>query len=323
MSALSPAQLRQFEQEGYLVVDGVLDPARDVGPVLDEYQEVLDRVATTLVAQGQIAETYAGLPFPERLLQISAESQQVLAQHFDFSMPLKGVREDTPIHLGPAIFGTLTNPRLLDVVQSVVGQDIYSNPVQHIRLKMPKRARMGLTYHSLISKVPWHQDNGVVLPEADESHILTVWAPITEATIENGCPMVIPRSHRGDIYSHCPSDKAGVAIPERLLPTEGAIPMPMRPGSVLLMHQRTVHSSLDNTTDDQVRISFDLRYQPVGEPTGRPQFPGFVARSQSHPEWTLRDPEAWANLWREARSAMATGEAPRFNRWDPNALVCA
>ena len=46
----------------------------------------------------------------------------------------------------------------------------------------------------------------------------------------------------------------------------------MRPGSVLLMHQRTIHSSLENLTDDQVRISLDLRYQPIGQATGRPAF---------------------------------------------------
>ena len=31
---------------------------------------------------------------------------------------------------------------------------------------------------------------------------------------------------------------------------------------------------------DNVRISFDLRYNPIGQPTGRGYFPGFVARSR-------------------------------------------
>ena len=55
----------------------------------------------------------------------------------------------------------------------------------------------------------------------------------------------------------------------------------MRAGSALLLHQRTIHSSLDNVTTDQVRISLDLRYQPIGQPTGRPAFPGFVAAAPS------------------------------------------
>jgi hypothetical protein len=52
-------------------------------------------------------------------------------------------------------------------------------------------------------------------------------------------------------------------------------------------------------------------------------FPGFVARSAAHPERELRDPLAWDALWREARRALADGDQPRFNRWDPHSPACA
>ena len=98
-------------------------------------------------------------------------------------------------------------------------------------------------------------------------------------------------------------------------------------GSVLLMTQRTMHSSLDNVTDDQVRISMDLRYQPVGQPTGRPAFApaGFVARSRAHPEQVLADPAEWARRWLTLRDELAekTLAAPMFNRWTADAAVCA
>ena len=109
------------------------------------------------------------------------------------------------------------------------------------------------------------------------------------------------------------------------MPAERAVPVPMRPGSVLLMHQRTMHSSLDNRTDDQVRISLDLRYQPIGQPTGRPAFApaGFIARSRAHPEQVLRDPRVWARTWLELRDRLATEDTPSFNRWSADAAVCA
>jgi phytanoyl-CoA hydroxylase len=88
------------------------------------------------------------------------------------------------------------------------------------------------------------------------------------------------------------------------------------------MQRLTVHSSCPNRSN-QVRRSFDLRYQPTGQPTGRPAFPGFVARSRSRPDTELRDPERWTALWLEARRALAEGDQPRFNRWDANAAVCA
>jgi hypothetical protein len=322
MRVLTSAQLGQFKEEGYVVVEHVLDPDRDIAPVLAEYAEVLDGIAGSLKAEGLLRSTYRELPFRERLIQICAESGRNFPQEFDISLPQTGVKADTPIHVGPAAFRLLTTPRLLDLVEDMIGPEIYSNPVQHIRMKLPKRAVAKSGYSGLVSQIPWHQDNGVILPEADASRILTVWMPLNEATVDNGCLQVIPRSHRSDLIDHCPGDK-GVAIPEKLIPTERAVPLPMRAGSVLLMTSRTVHSSLDNVTEDQIRISFDLRYQPIGEPTGRPAFPGFVARSAANPGSVLRDPAAWAQLWYDARARLAAQENPTFNRWQAGVGVCA
>jgi phytanoyl-CoA hydroxylase len=322
MRVLIPAQLRQFQEEGYVVVDDVLDPDRDIAPVMVEYEEVLNGIARALVAEGVLASTYGDLPFATRLIQICVESDRNFPQEFDISLPQTGTHRDTPIHVGPAVFRLLTTPRLLDLAEDVMGPEIYSNPVQHIRMKLPKRAVARTGYSGLVSQIPWHQDNGVLLSEADQSTILTVWFPLNEATVENGCLQVIPRSHHSDLIAHCPTEK-GVAIPEPLIPAQRALPLPMRPGSVLLMTSRTVHSSLDNTTENEVRLSFDLRYQPTGQPTGRPAFPGFVARSAARPESALRDPDAWARLWHEARARLAEEENPTFNRWKAGVGVCA
>src|SRR6266540_5657621 len=224
MPILTAAQRQQFDEEGYVVVDDVLDAVRDIGPVLSEYEGVLDEIARSLKAEGAIASLYHELPFPERLIRICVESGRNFPQHFDFSLPQKNVRADTPFHVGPAVFNLLTNPRLLDIAEEIIGPEVYSNPVQHIRMKLPQRAvsRDG-GYNGLISRIPWHQDNGVLLPEADEATILTIWAPITEATIENGCLQVIPASHRAGLADHCPSEH-GPAIPERLIPAGRARP---------------------------------------------------------------------------------------------------
>jgi ectoine hydroxylase-related dioxygenase (phytanoyl-CoA dioxygenase family) len=169
--------------------------------------------------------------------------------------------------------------------------------------------------------VEWHQDNGVILPEADESDILTVWLALTDATIENGCMQVMPGSHREGLKDHCPVDQ--LRIPDALLELEQAKPLPMKAGSALLMTARTVHSSMDNVSQDSVRISFDLRYQPIGQPTGRPSFPGFVARSSSRPEQVLNDPSRWARLWLDTREELARREDPSYNRWSADSPVCA
>src|SRR3954454_7040774 len=288
-----------------------------------EYSGVLDRIAEVLVAEGAIRSTYAELPFADRLIRVSTESGRNFPKEFDISLPLAGVRHDSPIHVGPAVFSLMTSPRLLDAVEDLIGPEIYSNPVQHIRMKVPKSAiAPGFESHGGVAQVGWHQDNGVVLEEADQATILTVWIPLNEATVENGCLQVFPRSHRDDLISHCPTSN-GMRIPDVLLPPVPPRPLPMPAGSVLLMHQKTVPSSLDNQTPDQVRLSFDLRYQPTGQPTGRPAFPGFVARSAANPDAELRDPSAWARLWLDTPARLAEAEAPRASRWDADSPVCA
>ena len=153
MPRLSADQLTQFRSEGYLVVNDVLDPATDIQPVLDEYNGVLDGIVDGLIAEGLLRDRYESLPFPERLTQVSMESGRNFPAHFDISLPQKGVKYDSPMHHGPAVFRLLTNAKLLDVVESVVGPRRYSNPVQHIRTKLPKKAiGESFRHHGLLRK---------------------------------------------------------------------------------------------------------------------------------------------------------------------------
>ena len=133
MRVLTPEQLRHFEEEGYLVVENVLERGRDIAPVMAEYEEVLDGIAGSLAGEGVVSSTHRDSPFAERLIQICIESGRNFPQEFDISLPQTGVHRETPLHVGPAVFGLLTTPRLLDLVEDVIGPEIYSNPVQHIR----------------------------------------------------------------------------------------------------------------------------------------------------------------------------------------------
>lgn len=321
MALLTQDQLAQFQEEGYLIVRGLLDPEEDLRPVVEEYEGVLDNLANELYAQGQISSTYRELPFGRRLAQIYCESGKVHAQYFDFSLPQGNVTEDTPFWAGPAVFNMLRNEKLLDAVESIIGPEIYSNPVQHVRLKPPEhltprdargRIQLGTTVV--------HQDNGVVLPEADNTEMLTTWFSFNDTSIKNGCLCVWPGSHRRGLLDHCPTYK-GLRIPGKLLQGK-AVSAEMRRGDVLFLHKLTVHASHANHSDD-VRFSFDLRYNPISQPTGRGYFPGFVARSRQDPASELRDPHVWQQLWLDARHQLATEGAGPFNRWSADSPVCA
>jgi hypothetical protein len=313
--------MRKFDEKGYVVLKGILDSEQDLQPILEHYGRLLEDLSRQLVDEGGLSRSYDGLPFGPRLAAVVSETGGAFFQRMEISLPQSGIDPDTPIHHPPEVFRLLRNPRLLDAVERFIGPEIYSNPVQHIRIKPPQRLLSeDVLSNSLVSRTFWHQDQGVVTPDADSTKMLTVWVPVTDATEENGCLMVAPGSHRRGLALHCVTP-GKFQIPDRLIGA-GPIPLPMKAGDVLFMHKLTMHSSLSNRSDD-LRWSFDLRYNPVGQASGRSWFPGFVARSRSHPESELRDPEIWAESWRQARDHLAQVDNPKFQRWVEGDPRCA
>ena len=51
MGRLSNEQLDTFYDQGYLVVEGLLDPVADLDPIIAEYHIVLDNLADELYAK--------------------------------------------------------------------------------------------------------------------------------------------------------------------------------------------------------------------------------------------------------------------------------
>lgn len=313
MPALTPEELDHFENEGYVVVKDVIDPVQTLDPVIAEYATVLDRLADELYQRGDIASRYEELDFSARYIQICVETGKVHSAYFDFSLPFQNVQPDSPFWAGPAVFSAFTDSDLLDAVESLIGPEIYSNPVQHVRIKPPERHLPKNQYgNPVLGATQWHQDHGVVTEEADDTKMLTVWFSLQDTPFDKGPLMVVPRSHKNGLLPHCPNymdnapQFAGAAqIPEKLFAAAEAIPLPITRGDVIFVHKQTVHGSYSNTSNE-VRWSFDLRYNPTDQPTGRIAFPGFIARSRRDPQSELRDPAEWHRLWLETRTKMAT-----------------
>ena len=61
------------------------------------------------------------------------------------------------MHHGPAVFGLLTNPKLLDAVEMFIGPEIFLNPVHHVRIKPPMRLISEDKRSSvLVGQTIWH-----------------------------------------------------------------------------------------------------------------------------------------------------------------------
>ncbi|MEX3007379.1 phytanoyl-CoA dioxygenase family protein [Hoeflea sp. TYP-13] len=325
---LDNAQLAAFEQDGFLAIEKLLDDA-DLAPLEAEYDALLDRVAGELYANGDIRARHEELPFGRRFCQVLADYPD-LHRHFNISLPLINGPVDPEtyrMHTGAAVFKTLRNGKILDLVEQLIGPEIYVSPVQQMRMKPPERQLSeSNAQHSNVGATTWHQDIVALLPEADETEQVTVWVAVTEATVENGCLVSVPGSHREGPKTHC-SNLALASepqVPGKLMEGREAVPLPVKRGGVVLFHKMNVHRALPNRSND-LRWSMDLRYHPTGQASGRPAFPGFIARSRSDPSAELHDPATWAQRWDEAREAIVSGRYQgrvfEDTRWN-DAAVC-
>ncbi len=308
---LTRDQIASYRTTGFLVVEDVLP-----GPVLEdvraEYARLLDGLYDGWLAQGRVPEGISG--FQERLIA-SYRAGCDWFQPMDISLPGGRIAPDTPMHFGPAVFDMITNARLLDLVQDLIGPEITSNPIQHLRIKPPATDLRAGEVRAHITRTDWHQDRAVALEEADQTDMVTIWIAITDATVQNGCLQVLPRKAEA-ILPHCP--KTQTAIADGFIDEASALPLPVRAGGVVILDPLLPHASLPNLTDG-IRWSFDLRYNRRGQPTGRRQFPDFVARSAADPTAVLSDWRQWRDAWMRARARLSAQPHIDIHRWASDA----
>lgn len=316
---LNGKQLADFERDGFLVIENVIDEATRQA-LQQEYASLVDQVASD---RHQQSADWASLSFEQRFTHLIAHDPDAY-EHLDISLPMiDGMNHQSGVHTGAAVFALLTHPRLLDVVESIVGAEIVSNPVQHARIKPPESALNAAGRgNSNLARTGWHQDAAVIVESAEHVPILTAWVAITDATPQMGCMQAVAGSHRWQgLGLHCPG-KSGLGeiyIPPGLVGDHTLTHLSVKAGGVVLLHKNTWHGAGPNQSD-RMRWSFDLRYQPPGHPTGRSCFPEFLARSQATPDNVLTSAAQWQALWHRTRDDIAEGRVQAvFNeRWQVN-----
>jgi hypothetical protein len=280
--ALSVEQMIEFQTNGYLIAEDVLTD-KDLQPVIAEIERFIDERAQVFHKEGRIAELYPNEPF-ERRFALLYEQCPEINRKFDI------------MHLlGPAMFRFLTNERLLDVVECLLGSELSCNPIQHLRSKMPWKGD-GEQAVSM-DNVPWHQDAAVTSDDSEASEIITFWLPLVHATKETGCMEIIPHAFKGGYLKH--QAEGGTTIVPELLPAAKPITAECRKGGIVMMNKYTPHRGTSNRSD-HVRWSLDLRYHKTGAASGRAFHPSFVARSRINPASVLGDYGEWRKLWQDA-----------------------
>jgi len=312
---LAQSQIDNFNRHGYLVVEDVVTQA--LPAVAAEYEALLDGLWQGWLTEGRVKDTPR---FEDRIVAAYRAGCEYF-QPMDISLPTGEVKPDEQMHTGPAVFNMMRHARLLDLVEDLIGPEITSNPIQHVRIKPPATNMRDGETRAHITKTLWHQDRGVTQEIADQTRMITVWVAVNDATPQNGCLQVLEGSHaRDDLLPHCPLPQIG--IPDEFIDEAHVKPLPVKAGGVVIFHPMCAHNSLENHTNG-IRWSFDIRFNTTGQPTGRAQFPDWVARSRSNPASELRDPAEWARLWDQARARLSNAPVTEFYRWDQNAPYCA
>ncbi len=263
---LTDEQIHFYDIEGYLILRNFLDQ-KDLSPTIEAMEYKVDLIAADLLEHGKIDSLMENQPFERRL----AELFKNLTDE-DFLKFGRGWRDRFP-----GYYEIMANPKILDAVESLIGPEIFSNPVYNTRPKVPKVAA---------GAVPWHQDKSY-WPGANANPVITVWIPFVEANLENGCLFIMPRTHRQRVKSWHKESYSGTGfleIDKEHMP-EGREPIPLLvdAGDIVLFNDRCVHMSELNNSDS-VRWSLDVRYQPTDQDQMPEHGVGFLARSKLFPE---------------------------------------
>ncbi len=264
--SLTAAQVEFYETEGYLVLPRLLSDA-DLAPAQAAMEFKVSAIAADLLAAGLITDTLEHLPFKTRLAALFAHLTDQ-----DFLKYGRGWRDRLP-----GYYDLMMNPLILDAVESLIGGELFANPVYNTRPKVPQVAA---------GAVPWHQDKSY-WPGANANPVITVWIPLVATTLENGCLHLMPRTHQRRLL---PFHREQITSTEYLETDAADLPagarvvaLPMEAGGALLFNDRCLHMSTVNNSD-HVRWSVDLRYQPTDQDPMTKHGIGFLARSRRYPE---------------------------------------
>ncbi|MGE0800825.1 MAG: phytanoyl-CoA dioxygenase family protein [Lautropia sp.] len=222
MSGIDADRKAFYEENGYVVVPDLLDPARvaRLGAIVDEL----------LQSAGRLSK--------------SDSHYDLEPSHTPASPRVRRLKDVRKLHV--AFDELARSPEVLDAVATLIGPDIrLSHPNVKINIKA---AEYG-------SPVEWHQD-WAGYPHTNDD-LLSVGVPLDDCAIENGPLLVLPGSHRGPVYSH--HNGAGyycstIDPTRNTLPFDQAVPLVGRRGMATFHHARIVHGSALNRSNRPRRL---------------------------------------------------------------------
>ena len=208
----------------------------------------------SLDSQQQQAYRDNGVLFP--LSAIEADEAAVACGHAQAFLECQGPQaravDSSQSHLFlPWAFDLVTDPRVVDAVEGVLGPNIIGWATT-LFAKPPGDP----------SRVTWHQDG--TYWGLDSTRVTTAWLALTASNTSNGCMRVVPGTQQLAIQPHQDTFaednllSRGQEIQVEVDEAEG-LDLVLGPGEMSLHHVNLVHGSNPNPTDGW-RIGFTVRY---------------------------------------------------------------
>jgi len=159
---LTDDQAAQFDREGYVVIENLIDAATlaQVTTEIDRFEAKVDAFLKTQ---------------PDERMMIAEAGALTVTLHI--------------ASRSPVLRTLVTSPALTDLCADLIGPDVNLYWDQAV-YKKPEKPR----------RVPWHQDNGYTYVEPQQ--YLTIWLALTDATLDNGCPRIAPGLHKLGTLAH-------------------------------------------------------------------------------------------------------------------------
>jgi ectoine hydroxylase-related dioxygenase (phytanoyl-CoA dioxygenase family) len=217
---LDADQVAAFDRDGFLVLPDVFDDDE-----LDPLVEAIDRNESVT----------------DEFLRSRADERVAIAESGAITFTVHLVERE------PAAAAFVRATVFADLCHDLVGPDVRLYWDQAV-YKKPEKPR----------RFPWHQDNGYAFVEPQQ--YLTCWVALTDATVDNGCPQVIPGLHRAGTYRHRYVDPLGWEIVES---HPDAVAAPVGRGGIVVFSSLTPHLTGPNLTD-AVRKAYIVQFAPDG-----------------------------------------------------------
>jgi len=216
LDALTGAQLKAWERDGFFIVPGWSEP-----DVLRRMEERIVAMCRAEAAGESIGGAYVTIE--EKIASAAQHPEERLAKLFR-------------VHREQDVFREfVSEERLLDLVEGLLGPDLDCFLSQFIA-KRP--GALGQ---------PWHQD-AFYFP-FDRGPQVGLWLAVSEARLDNGPLWVVPGSHReavhpvvGDRRPHASYGYVEIVDHD----FAGEVPVLMQPGDLLVFHSHLMHRSTDN-----------------------------------------------------------------------------